>query len=41
MEDRTQKDFLKRLNEKQIRTVDYILTDKYIKNLKQAKIKSK
>lgn len=30
----TQKDFLKRLDDKQIRNVDYILTDKYIENLK-------
>ncbi len=30
----TQKDFLKRLDDKQIRNVDYILTDKYVKNLK-------
>lgn len=29
-----QKDFLKRLDDKQIRNVDYILTDKYIENLK-------
>lgn len=29
-----EKDFLKRLDDKQIRNVDYILTDKYIENLK-------
>lgn len=29
-----EKDFLKRLDSKQIRNVDYILTDKYIENLK-------
>lgn len=29
-----EKDFLKRLDYKQIRNVDYILTDKYIENLK-------
>lgn len=29
-----EKNFLKRLNDKQIRNVDYILTEKYFKNLK-------
>lgn len=29
-----EKDFLKRLDDKQIRNVDYILTEKYLKNLK-------
>lgn len=29
-----EKDFLKRIDDKQIRNVDYILTDKYIENLK-------
>ncbi len=29
-----EKDFLKRLDDKQIRNVDYVLTDKYIENLK-------
>ncbi len=29
-----EKDFLKRLYDKQIRNVDYILTEKYLKNLK-------
>lgn len=29
-----EKDFLKRLDDKQIRNVGYILTEKYLKNLK-------
>ncbi len=29
-----EKDFLKRFNDKQIRNVDYVLTEKYLKNLK-------
>lgn len=34
-----EKEFLKRLDDKQIRNVDYILTDKYIENLKKAENK--